>query len=68
MVMVGDGDTEALGDGEADAPAKREKPPVRMTPISSSVRRPPATAARRRSTHRGPRRGGGMIFVVSDMP
>src|SRR5438093_10545140 len=67
IVMVGDADTEALGDGEADAPAKREKPPVNMTPTSSSVTRPPATAARMRSIQRGPRRGGGMIFVVSDM-
>ena len=67
IVMVGDADTEALGDGEAEAPAKREKPPVNRTPTSSSVTRPPATAARMRSIHRGPRRGGGMIFVVSDM-
>src|SRR5439155_18734084 len=67
IVMVGDADTDALGDGEADAPAKRERPPVNMTPISSSVTRPPATAARIRSIHRGPCRGGGMIFVVSDM-
>jgi len=37
IVIVGDGDTEALG--EADAPAKRERPPVSRTPISSSVPR-----------------------------
>src|SRR5437867_6812842 len=67
IVMVGDGDTDALGDGAAVAPANREKPPVSRTPISNSVTRPPATAARMRSTQRGPRRGGGMIFVVSDM-
>ena len=66
-VMVGDAETEALGDGEAVAPAKREKPPPNMTPISSTVTRPPATAARIRSIQRGPGRGGGMIFVVSDM-
>jgi hypothetical protein len=65
IVIVGDGDAEALG--EADAPAKRERPPVNMMPISSSVTRPPATAARIRSIQRGPCRGGGMIFVVSDM-
>jgi hypothetical protein len=65
IVIVGDGDAEALG--EADAPANRERPPVNMTPISSSVTRPPATAARIRSIQRGPCRGGGMIFVVSDM-
>ena len=37
IVIVGDGDTEALG--EPDAPAKRERPPVSRTPISSSVTR-----------------------------
>ena len=31
MVIVGDGDAEALG--EADAPAKRERPPVSRMPI-----------------------------------
>ena len=67
IVLDGEADTDALGDGEAVAPAKREKPPVSMRPISNSVTRPPATAARMRSIQRGPRRGGGMIFVVSDM-
>jgi len=67
-VMVGDAETEALGDGEAVAPAKRERPPPNMTPISSRVTRPPATAARIRSIQRGPCRGGGMILVVSDTP
>jgi hypothetical protein len=57
----------ADGDGDADAPAKRDSPPPRITPISRSVSRPPASAARMRSIQRGPRRGGGMIFVVSDM-
>ena len=37
IVIVGDGDAEALG--EADAPAKRERPPVNRMPISSSVTR-----------------------------
>lgn len=32
-----------------------------------SVRSIPATAARIRSIQRGPRRGGGMILVVSDI-
>jgi hypothetical protein len=70
--IVGLGDAEALGlgegDGDADAPARRDSPPPKITPMSKSVRRPPATAARMRSIQRGPRRGGGMILVVSDMP
>jgi hypothetical protein len=68
---VGLGDTDAdglaLGDGELDVPAKRDRPPPRITAIRRSVMRPPATAARIRSIQRGPRRGGGMIFVVSDI-
>lgn len=68
---VGLGDTDAdglaLGDGELDEPAKRDRPPPSSTPMSRSVTRPPATAARIRSIQRGPRRGGGMIFVVSDI-
>jgi hypothetical protein len=68
---VGLGDTDAdglaLGDGELDVPAKRDRPPPRITPMRRSVMRPPATAARIRSIQRGPRRGGGMILVVSDM-
>ena len=65
------GDTDAvglaLGDGELDVPAKRDRPPPSTTPIRRSVMRPPATAARIRSIQRGPRRGGGMTFVVSDI-
>jgi hypothetical protein len=68
IVALGDGDVEGLGDGDADVPARRDSPPPKITPMRRSVRRPPATAARMRSIHRGPRRGGGMIFVVSDMP
>lgn len=69
MVGLGDGEAEGLGegDGDADAPARRDSPPPKITPMRRSVRRPPATAARMRSTQRGPRRGGGMILVVSDM-
>lgn len=68
---LGDGDTEGvvLGDGDAVVPASRDSPPPSSTPISRSVRRPPATAARMRSIQRGPRRGGGATtLVVSDMP
>jgi hypothetical protein len=69
-VALGDGDAalgDGEGDGDADAPARRESPPPKITPIRRSVRRPPARAARIRSIQRGPRRGGGMILVVSDM-
>jgi hypothetical protein len=71
-VGLSDGDGEALGlgegDGDADAPARRDSPPPKITPTRRSVRSMPATAARIRSIQRGPRRGGGMILVVSDMP
>jgi hypothetical protein len=69
IVGLGEADADelALGEGDADVPPKRERPPPRITPISRSVSRPPATAARIRSIQRGPRRGGGMIFVVSDI-
>jgi hypothetical protein len=68
-VGLGDVDAEglALGDGELDVPAKRDRPPPSSTPMRRSVTRPPATAARIRSIQRGPRRGGGMTFVVSDI-
>jgi hypothetical protein len=64
-----DGEAEGLGDGDGDAvaPARRESPPPRSTPSRRSVRSMPATAARIRSTQRGPRRGGGMTLVVSDI-
>jgi hypothetical protein len=71
VVTEGEGDTDGValgeGDGEAEAPARRERPPPSISAITTSMSRPPATAARIRSIHRGPRRGGGMIFVVSDM-
>ena len=68
-VGLADADAEGLGEGDGDAvaPASRESPPPRKTPIRRSVRSMPATAARIRSTQRGPRRGGGMILVVSDI-
>ena len=68
-VGLGDADADglALGDGELDVPAKRDRPPPSITPIRRSTTRPPATAARIKSIQRGPRRGGGMIFVVSDI-
>jgi hypothetical protein len=68
-VGLGDADAEGLGlgDGDAVAPARRAKPPPNTRAINSNVMRPPATAARTRSIHRGPRLGGGMSFVVSDM-
>lgn len=70
IVGLGEDDAEALGEGDGDAvvPARRDSPPPKSTPMRRSVRRPPATAARIRSIQRGPRRGGGMILVVSDMP
>ena len=71
IVALGETETEALalGDGDAVVPARRASPPPKSTPMSSSVSRPPATAARMRSIQRGPRRGGGVtIRVVSDMP
>ena len=68
-VGLGDADADglALGDGELDVPAKRDRPPPSITPIRRRTTRPPATAARIKSIQRGPRRGGGMIFVVSDI-
>jgi hypothetical protein len=68
-VRLGEAEADGLGDGagEDDAPAKRDRPPPSSTPMRRSVRRPPATAAKIRSIQRGPRRGGGTIFVVSDM-
>lgn len=69
IVLLGEAEAEglALGLGDAVAPARRDRPPPRRTPIRRIVSRAPATAARTRSIQRGPRRGGGMIFVVSDM-
>lgn len=70
-LMLGSADGDArLADDEGDGdPAMAGAIPARprkITATSSSVRRLPATAARPRSIHRGPRRGvGGMSFVVS---
>lgn len=61
-------DAEPLAEVLAEAVALGEIAacrPKKTTPISSSVSRLPATAASARSIHRGPRRRGGMIFVVS---
>jgi len=67
----------ALGDGDADGDAEGDgdplvAPPIRGdTPISALtitiVARLPAIAASTRSTYLGPRRGGGMTRVVSDI-
>jgi hypothetical protein len=71
-VGLGDGEADALalgdGDGDGELPPKRARPPFTIRAMRRSVSRPPATAARIRSTQRGPRRCGGMILVVSDMP
>ena len=55
----------ALGEGDEDAGRKRAPAPKNTTPMRRIVSRLPATAASSTSTHLGPRRGGGMIFVVS---
>ena len=66
----GDDDIDADGDAEPDAAgATRLARPKKTTAMMRTVSRLPATAASARSIHRGPRRGGGMILVVSpDMP
>jgi hypothetical protein len=66
--IEGDGDVVALAltVGEGVAPARRVGKLV-STPRTTSTSSPPATAASAKSIHRGPRRGGGMSFVVSDM-
>jgi len=66
----GDDEVEADGDADPDAAGAIAAPrPKNTTDRISTVRRLPATAASARSIQRGPRRGGGMIFVVSpDMP
>lgn len=68
--ILGDAESDArLADGEDDAAFAGATParPKKTIPSASTVSRLPATAARPRSTQRGPRRGGGMSFVVSDM-
>lgn len=68
MLMLGDADSDGAtpsdGDGEVFAGASTGRP-KNSAPITSSVSRLPATPARARSIQRGPRRGGGMILVVS---
>ena len=57
-------DADAVGDGEpVAAPTLPRAKNTRK--ITTTVARLPATAAKARSTQRGPRRGGGMTFVVS---
>ena len=59
-------DADADGDGDAEPVAAPTLPRAKNTrKITTTVARLPATAARPRSTQRGPRRGGGMTFVVS---
>ncbi len=53
------------GDGDAAIAGAMPERPRNTMATSTSVRRLPATAARPRSIQRGPRRGGGMSFVVS---
>jgi hypothetical protein len=69
MVNEGDDVRDALvladGDGLAAIAGAKVPRPKNARPITSTVARLPATAARPRSTHRGPRRGGGITFVVS---
>lgn len=63
--MDGSADSDALGLDEVAGETEAERAKKRM-PITRTVTRLPATAARPRSTQRGPaRRGGGMILVVS---
>lgn len=70
MLALGDADADgvALAKAEGAAPeGARTGRPRTSTPITSRVSSPPATPASARSIQRGPCRGGGMIFVVSDM-
>ena len=69
-LLLGSGENEADADADGDAePAlagamvPRAKNSRKMI---TTVARLPATAASPRSTQRGPRRGGGMILVVSE--
>jgi hypothetical protein len=62
----GETDAEALGDADCDAGSTRAPWLLKKsTPMTTRVRRLPATAARTRSTVRGPRCRGAMILVVS---
>ena len=74
MLMLGSGendtDEEADAEGEAEPELAGAMLPraKKSRKITTTVARLPATAARPRSTQRGPRRGegGGMILVVSE--
>ena len=65
MVGDADADTDADGDDELVVDGDTALRPRKSTKKSSRVSRLPATAASARSIQRGPRRGGGMILVVS---
>ena len=67
IVDVGEAEADAvaLGDGPEDVGSTCARLPRNRTTIARTVTRLPATAASNRSIPRGPRRGGGMIFVVS---
>jgi len=67
IVDVGEAEADALalGDGLEDVGSTCARLPRNSTAIRRTVTRLPATAASSRSMPRGPRRGGGMIFVVS---
>lgn len=73
IVMLGSGENDADDDAEAEGDAEPELAGATLPrakksrKITTTVARLPATAARPRSTQRGPRRGvgGGMILVVS---
>jgi len=66
---LGSGDddvgADALGDADPFVLPITRWPPRNSTASTTSVSRLPATAASSTSTHRGPRRGGGMSLVVS---
>lgn len=71
LLMLGSGDRDADADADGDAEpddAGANDPRVEKSrKMTTSVARTPATPASATSIQRGPRRGGGMSLVVSDM-